>query len=73
MVWGMKFNRYYLEHPYHKKLEEAGHVLERGSDGEVDIFVLDAGYHNGPGCVKCGLSWCHHCEPEVKPCSGSEQ
>jgi hypothetical protein len=54
---------------YHKKLEAAGHKLIRDDDGYIDIFVLDEGYHNGPGCELCGESWCHHCEPTITPCT----
>lgn len=58
---------------YQKKLEAAGHVLIRDEDGDVNIFVMDHGYHNGPGCELCGESWCHHCEDEVKPCPATNQ
>lgn len=35
-----------------------------GSD-EIDTFAgVDFGFHNGPLCIKCGLSFCEHCEPE---------
>lgn len=44
----------------------------RLNDNEIDIFGLDEGYHNGPICVVCGYSFCHHCYDEVpvKTCSG---
>lgn len=57
---------------YHQKLEEAGHKLRR-HDGEVDIFVLNYGFHNGPGCIKCGDEWCHHCKGPIVPCIGSNR
>lgn len=43
-------------------------------DGRVDIFVMDSGFHNGPGCITCGESWCMHCTaPEnIEPCIGVE-
>lgn len=31
-------------------------------DGEVDMFVIDIGIHNGPGCEACGFTVCEHCE-----------
>jgi hypothetical protein len=46
---------------FQKKLEDLGHVLKLEDDGRVDIFVCDCDYHNGPGCIKCDESWCHHC------------
>ena len=55
---------------YWDKLEAAGHVLERDVDGEVDYFAFECGCHNGPSCVLCGDSWCHHCEDSIEPCKG---
>ena len=57
---------------YEQQLEAAGHVLKRDEDGEVDNWVMDWDYHNGPGCVNCHDSWCHHCEDTIKPCIGKE-
>lgn len=31
-------------------------------DGEVEMFVLAGGFHNGPSCTRCGYSFCHHCQ-----------
>lgn len=53
---------------YHAYLEAQGHRLVRDEDGEIDVFVLDCEYHNGPGCELCGESWCHHCRDEVDAC-----
>jgi hypothetical protein len=39
-----------------------GHDLKRDEDGDVDIFVVDVGYHNGPGCIACGWDACMHCD-----------
>lgn len=44
-------------------------------EGQLDIFVLDVGHHNGPGCSVCRDMWCWHCmkNPEDLPeCTGSE-
>lgn len=40
-------------------------------DGRIDIWVVDEGYHNGPGCKACGRSWCWHCykPDDVTECS----
>lgn len=31
----------------------------------VDIFAFDGGYCNGPLCLDCGRTGCHHCHPEM--------
>jgi hypothetical protein len=54
---------------YYSYIESKGHVLKR-YEGEIDIWVMDADYHNGPGCEKCLRSWCHHCHETVKECEG---
>lgn len=33
-------------------------------NGKIDMWYLDCGYHNGPGCEVCGVSVCEHCEPD---------
>ena len=43
----------------------AGHVL-REEGGDVDLFVVSGGFHNGPGCSRCHESWCYHCTPPEK-------
>ena len=44
---------------------ERGHTLKM--DGaSVDYFVESEGFHNGPGCTKCGWSACMHCDFEGK-------
>jgi len=62
-----------LTHHFHIALEAAGHKLKRDEDGEVDIFALESGTHNGPECVLCGDSWCHHCGGTIEPCAKSGQ
>lgn len=48
-------------YPY--ETETRGHVWKRESDGSIDIFAGgDDDRHNGPACVNCGYSFCHHCE-----------
>ena len=39
-----------------------GHEWKREENGDIDIFGVDSGYHNGPICVKCGYGFCHHCQ-----------
>lgn len=48
-----------------------GHVWKtlQNSD-EIDIFAYDEGFHNGPGCIKCGFSFCHHCSVVIRECPG---
>lgn len=55
---------------FNERAEALGHKLRRDEDGNVDIFVCDSDYHNGPGCETCGDSWCHHCNETIKPCDG---
>ena len=57
-----------LDDPFHAMLEDAGHRLIRSANGEVDIFVLDYDFHNGPGCELCGNVWCQHCQNEITQC-----
>jgi len=60
-----------LTHPFHIQLEMAGHKLKRyEDDGEVDIFAYESGFCNGPKCVLCGESWCHHCGGRIIRCTG---
>lgn len=57
---------------FYRKLEQAGHVLKKDDDGEVDNFAYDYGFHNGPVCELCGEMWCEHCHEEgseIEPCS----
>jgi len=39
-----------------------GHIWKTEEDGDVDIFGLEAGNHNGPVCINCGYAFCHHCQ-----------
>lgn len=52
---------------------ERGHTLRTWDDGQrVDMFVMDAGFHNGPGCETCGWSACMHCDwkaEDIPTCS----
>lgn len=45
-----------------------GHVWKLDEDGNVDTFYLDYDFHNGPGCVKCGYTFCEHCDSEITEC-----
>lgn len=48
--------------PYEAPENARGHEWLTNDDGSIDIFGYDAGYHNGPRCVKCGYGFCHHCQ-----------
>ena len=52
--------------------ESKGHKLRRNDDGDIDHFVTDVDFHNGPGCETCGDAWCEHCtDPaKIEPCDG---
>lgn len=39
-----------------------GHIWKIDQDGSIDIFGVEYGNHNGPICVNCEYSFCHHCE-----------
>ena len=58
---------------FYEKIEGMGHKLFRDENGEVDCWILDYDYHNGPGCEKCEDSWCHHCQGEISRCEGEEK
>lgn len=40
------------------------HFWKRKEDGEIDEFAYEGDFHNGPVCVRCGDSFCKHCEPD---------
>ena len=42
-------------------MEPIKHEWARHEDGAIDIFQMDADYHNGPRCLRCNYSFCHHC------------
>lgn len=49
--------------------EWTDHEWRRDEDGDIDEFFYDSGHHNGPGCTRCGYSYCAHCRPEpAEPC-----
>lgn len=52
---------------YYAYLESCGHILRRDKYG-IDIFFLEYAHHNGPGCVRCGETWCHHCRDSAQRC-----
>lgn len=53
-----------------QRAEALGHVLRRDENGNIDHWVMDAGFCNGPGCEACGATWCHHCVDidDIQPC-----
>ena len=48
----------------HGRWEHVKKHLWHKDGGEIDMWYLDYGYHNGPGCEVCGASVCEHCEPD---------
>lgn len=38
--------------------------MKRDEGGDIDIFAVAYGYHNGPRCERCGEGFCHHCKPD---------
>lgn len=62
-----------------KEWEEAmiakGHSPRYYDDGDglvLNMFVVDHGFHNGPGCLVCGWSCCEHCTAidDIPICKG---
>jgi hypothetical protein len=51
------------------------HDWKKNEDGSIDIWAMDGDRCNGPSCIRCGLSYCQHCEPDwlesslKQPCS----
>lgn len=58
-------------HPSYGTTTLPHHKWRRESNGDIDVFVLDVGHCNGPGCIRCGESFCHHCQPDCydEPCT----
>lgn len=40
------------------------HDWARDKNGEIDMWAMDVGFHNGPMCKRCYHSVCEHCEPD---------
>lgn len=47
------------------------HLWYRDKAGEIDMWCLDIGFHNGPECQICGEAFCEHCHKDWadKECS----
>lgn len=41
------------------------HDFALDTDGKIDIWQLDEDHHNGPRCMRCDESFCHHCDPQI--------
>lgn len=39
------------------------HLWYKNKNGEIDMWRLDIGIHNGPECQVCHASFCEHCTP----------
>ena len=39
------------------------HLWYKNKNGEIDMWRLDIGFHNGPECQVCHASFCEHCTP----------
>lgn len=62
-----------------KVMLERGHspILDE-DNGKLDNFVYDNGFHNGPGCSKCGWMICWNCESDPykavqEKCGGKDE
>lgn len=38
-----------------------GHIPQLNEDNEIDMFVCDSEFHNGPGCQICKYAPCMWC------------
>lgn len=54
----------YKKKVIHIHNEYPEHDWARNKDGSIDTWALDVGFHNGPMCKRCYVSFCEHCEPE---------
>lgn len=52
--------------PIHKREEFPTHDWVKNSDGSIDEWAVDCGFHNGPMCKRCGHSFCVHCVEDVE-------
>lgn len=49
------------------------HRWKLDEDGKPDIFAFESGHHNGPQCLRCGESFCHHCwQPYEDECPSGQ-
>ena len=39
------------------------HLWYKNKNGEIDMWRLNIGFHNGPECQVCHASFCQHCTP----------
>lgn len=57
--------------PKHIHEEYSEHDWQRDGEGNIDMWGIEYGYHNGPTCTRCDYSFCIHCEPDgynAEPC-----
>ena len=50
-----------------------GHQWKTDEEGKIDFFVMEAEFHNGPMCVKCGFTFCEHCDQPITTCTVSDE
>lgn len=48
----------------HKKKTYKRHAWVRTTDGKIDYFAFENGFHNGPCCKRCSYSFCEHCNSD---------
>ena len=55
-------------------MTELKHDWYTDEDGDIDIFRLDYGIHNGPQCRRCHEAFCYHCDRGIwdEPCSSQQ-
>lgn len=55
---------------WYDEMIKKNHIPILTADGDLDNFVCDYDYHNGPGCSRCNENWCQHCanHTDIKEC-----
>ena len=48
---------------HHKKIYPY-HQWQLDEYGQPDDWAFEYDYHNGYVCIRCGYSFCKHCEPD---------
>ena len=69
-VWDDEADNYVEGAPH--PIERTPHLGRRSlGNFDVDLFQLDADWHNGPRCVDCRAAKCTHCSPHwwLGPCN----
>ena len=56
--------RLFPDKPIFRHTEYATHEWEKDEKGQIDEWAMDIGFCNGPRCVRCGYTFCEHCNKD---------